>query len=198
MATNPPAPAEPTETRCAECGRLLAADETRIETEDGAFCTTCFENLKAQLRRAIQTQSSDINYPTALVGGVLGGVLGALVWWGFTVITSVSFGLVAIVIGIAVGKGVTIFSGHKRARGLQALSAAVALVSFFYASYLVTRTFILRALAEAGQEGTLPLFPDPELWIRVVSPGFQMFDLVFLAIVLWQAWKIPAPVRLAP
>ena len=31
---------------------------------------------------------------------------------------------------------------------------------------------------------------------RLVAAGFEAFDFVFLGIVLWQAWKMPAPVRL--
>jgi hypothetical protein len=185
------------ETRCAECHRRLAEDEDRVATEGGVFCRTCFDALRSELARLVRAQSEDVNYPMALVGGTLGGAVGALVWWGFTVVTNVGFGLVAVVIGIAVGKGVTMFSGSKRSVGLQVLSAGVAAVAFAYASYLVNRTFVQRALAAEGTPVALPLFPDPDLFYRVVAASFGLFDVVFLAIVLWQAWRIPAPVRWA-
>jgi hypothetical protein len=191
-----PAPPEPVEVRCAECGRRLAANEERIETEGGVFCQTCFANLRAAIEHAVAGQSEDISYGAAAVGGALGGAVGAAVWWGFTAATKVSFGLVAVVIGFAVGKGVQIFTGGKRSVGLQALSAGIAAVAFAYASYLVNRTFILRATAEQGQEVALPLLPDPELGLRVIALGFGIMDVVFLGIVLWQAWTMSRPIRL--
>ena len=179
------------ETRCAECGRRLAEGDERVVTDGGVFCRTCFAALRGEIERVVAAQGADVNYPAAAVGAVLGGVLGALVWWGFTVTTKISFGLVAIVIGIAVAKGAMLFAGGKRSRGLQWLSVAVAGLAFFYASYLVNRTLILR-------EGAvhLPLLPGIGLLVRVVSLGFGVFDLVFLAIVLWEAWRIPAPFKL--
>ena len=41
----------------------------------------------------------------------------------------------------------------------------------------------------------IPWLPDPGLLVEVVRAGFGMFDFFFLAIVLYQAWKIPAPFR---
>jgi hypothetical protein len=195
--TDPERPTGPAEeVRCAECGRHLAEGEARAETEGGTFCEICFANLREQLERALAVQSEDINYPAAMAGGLVGGAVGTAVWWAFTAATKVSFGLVAVVIGYAVGKGVLMFTGGKRAIGLQALSTAIAAIAFGYASYLVNRTFILRAYQEQGEAISLPLLPDLDLAFRVVAIDFGIMDVVFLAIVLWQAWKMPAPIRL--
>jgi hypothetical protein len=185
----------PPESRCLQCGTRIDELTDAVVTDDGVFCSSCFSTLRQHLEQVVRAQSTDINYPAAALGGVLGGAAGALVWWGFTVLTRISFGLVAIVIGIAVGHGVTRFAGGKRSRGLQGLSVAIATLSFFYAQYLVNRTFILRAFAEKmPHEGvSLPLLPDPEFFFDVVTVGFGIFDLVFLAIVIFEAYKIPAP-----
>lgn len=182
-------------TSCMECGRELVADEPRQTTAEGAFCLACFERLAAQVKGIFATQAQDINYPLATVGGMLGGFVGGLVWWGFTVLTNVAFGLVAIVIGVAVGKGVHIFSGRKRSRALQVLSVALAAVSYFGATYMVTRSFLLDHPTDTGAIVALPLLPDPLLALSVVRLGFDGFDLLFLAIAMWEAWKIPAPIR---
>jgi hypothetical protein len=194
MESDTPATAE--ETRCAECNTVLVEGQDRETTEGGVFCRPCFDNLTAQLERAIAEQGENVDYTMAAVGGVIGGALGVLAWWGFTVVTNIAFGLVAVVIGIAVGKGVTILAGHKRSQGLQILSVVISVLSFAYASYLVNRTFILRYAAEEGQDVVLPLLPPPDLLLSVVSLNFGIMDLVFLAIVVWEAWKIPAPLRL--
>ena len=187
--------AEPEAIQCAECGTVLAEGQDRETTDDSVFCRRCFNNLTSQLQQAVAAQGEDINYSMAAVGGLLGAAIGVLVWWGFTVVTNIAFGLVAVVIGFAVGKGVVMFSGNKRSQGLQITSAVIAVFGFAYASYLVTRTFVQKALAEQGQEAILPWVPAPDVLISVLQLGFGFMDVVFLAIVVYQAWKIPAPIR---
>jgi hypothetical protein len=183
--------------RCAECGVTLTEGQDRQQTDDAVFCRPCFERLTREVGQVIAAQGEDVNYSMALVGGVAGGLLGALAWWGFTVVTNIAFGLVAVVIGIAVGKGVTVLSGHKRHLNLQIMSVSISIAAFAYSMFLVNRTFILRALTEQGQPVEIGLLPNPELFYRVVAAGASPMDLIFLAIVIYQAWKIPAPLQLA-
>ncbi len=183
------------EQACAQCRRQLAVGEG-VRTENKLFCPQCYEQLRATLTAMVDAQSKDINYGGALTGGILGGALGALVWWGFTVLTNIAFGLVAVLIGIAVGKGVVMLSGGKRARSLQGMSVLLSIVSFGYASYWVNRTYILRAMVEQGQEVALPFFPDPSLLFEVATLNFGLIDLFFLGIVIWQSWRIPQPIGL--
>jgi len=184
------------ETTCSECGTRLAEGQDREATADGTFCRSCFERLREQLRQAVEAQQRDVPWMRAALGGLAGAALGVLAWWGFTVVTEIAFGLIAVGIGIAVGKGVVLASGEKRSQGLQALSVAISVAAFAYASYLVNRTFLQRAFAAQGSPGTLPFFPNPELFLSVVKLNLGIMDAVFLAIVVYEAWKIPAPVRL--
>src|SRR2546426_9109367 len=131
--------ATPTETRCARC-RAALSESDRVTAEDRVFCQTCYDILKLELRRGVATMSEDINYPRAVLGAVLGGVVGVLAWWGFTVLTKIGFGLVAVVIGFLVGQGTARFAGGKRSVGPQGGSAPVGLVSFLVAVYLVNMT----------------------------------------------------------
>lgn len=178
---------------CAQCGRTLAAGDG-VAAGDRTFCRGCYETLAEELRRGIAAMTTDVNYPLALVGAVLGGALGVGFWWGVTVLTNVAFGLVAIAIGWLVGQGAVRFAGGKRSRGLQALSVGVSLAAFAVASYLVNMTFINAELARRGDTWRVP-FPPEDLgtFVGVVALGFGIMDLVFLAILLWQAWTIPRP-----
>ena len=182
---------------CAECGTTLNAGDDSEVTDNGTFCRPCYNNLTVQLQKAFAAQNQNVNYPMALAGALAGAVLGVLVWWGFTVVTNVAFGLVAVVIGFTVAKGAVMLSGDKRSTGLQALSVSVSAMAFFCASYLVNRTFVHQAFAEEGVEGGLPLLPSPDVFIEVIGLSFGFMDVVFLAIVVYQAWKIPAPIQLA-
>jgi hypothetical protein len=188
--------ADAQEIRCAQCSTTLGEGRERLTAGGGTFCRPCYNNLREQVRQAVEAQTQDINYPLAVIGAVLGGAVGVVAWWGFTVVSGIAFGLVAIVIGVAVAKGATILAGNKRSQGLQILSVIVSTIGFFYATYLVNRTFILRAAIEEGEALTLPLLPSPELFYEVVAVGFGIMDLVFLGIVVYEAWKIPAPPQL--
>ena len=184
------------EEHCAQCSKILTAED-RVESGGRVFCRSCYASLRAELETHFQDMSSDIPYPNAALGAVLGGIAGILVWWGFTVVTKLSLGLIAVGIGFAVGWGTVKFSGGKRSRGLQILSVLVATVSFFVASYLVNMSFINRALAASGDAGRVA-FPPASLamLVRVISMNFGLMDFVFLAIVIWEAWKFPKPLQL--
>ena len=183
--------------RCLECNAACGEGVASIRTARGVFCADCFARLKQQAQQILAAQSADIDFTRALAGALLGGVAGAAVWWGVTVATHVSFGLVAIVIGVAVGKGILTFTGGKRAQSLQVMAVAVATAAYAAGTYLTKRTFILDYMHRQGQRVDLPLIPtSPAYFFGIASAGFHLFDLVFLAIVVHQAWKIPAPVRL--
>jgi hypothetical protein len=184
------------EIRCAECSTPLAEGQDRETAGDVTFCRSCFNNAQAQFEQSVQEQGTDVNYPMGFLGGLLGGAVGVLAWWGFTVLTEIEFGLVAVVIGFAVGKGVTLFAGEKRSQGLQVMSILLAGLSFFYASYLVNRSFLMQAFLAEGEAVVLPLLPSPQLLYNVVSIQFGLFEVLFLGFALWEAWKIPAPIKL--
>lgn len=183
---------------CAQCGRTLTPED-RVAAGDRVFCRACYASLRAELEQAVTSMSSDINYLNATLGAVLGGAVGAAAWWGFTVITSYAFGLVAIAIGFLTGFGTVKLAGDKRSGGLQAISVAVALASYAVATYLVNMTFANRALAAEGESFRLAFPPQSlEQFTRVVSLDFGLMDVVFLAIVVYEAWKIPRPLALPP
>ena len=193
-ASSQPSPAE---ERCAECAKLLTPGD-RVAAGDRVFCASCHAMLRQQIETAVQAMSEDINYMNASLGAVLGGTVGVLVWWGFTVTTHWSIGIIAIGLGWAVGWGTVRFAGGKRSRGLQILSAATACASWVVASYLVNVTFLNRALAAEGT-ARVP-FPPPSLELvgHVLAAGFGIMDVVFLAIMVWEAWKFPRPIQLKP
>ncbi len=192
---SPPMASDAQGLSCDQCQAAIPRGE-EIRTENAVFCPGCFEEIKRVLQDSLADQSQNINYLGAVAGGLLGGLLAALVWWGFVTVTNIQFGLVAVIIGWAAGKGVMILSGYKRALSLQLIAVGLTVLSYGMATYWVSRTFIHQYFAENDMVGSLPLFPDPTLFLDVVTSGFEFFDVIFLAIALWQAWKMPAPVVL--
>jgi hypothetical protein len=181
---------------CAQCGKPLAGDD-RVVAGDRSFCRACYETLFQELQRSVAALSTDINYPMAAIGAVLGGIAGIVLWWGLTVVTKIAFGLAAVGIGWLVGQGTVRFAGGKRSTGLQVLAVVVSVACFAVASYLVNMTFINEAWARQGMAERIP-FPPPsfEAMVRIVSLGFGVMDAVFVGILVWQAWVIPRAPRL--
>lgn len=188
----------PSAETCAQCGKTLEASD-RVASGDRVFCRSCYASLRQELEHAVVAMGADIPYARAALGAALGGVVGVLAWWGFTAVTSIAFGLVAVAIGFLVGQGTVRFAGGKRSGGLQALSISVALASYAVATFLVNMTFINRALAEKGETFRIGFPPqDAGFFFRVLSADFGAMDLVFLAIVVFEAWRIPKPLALPP
>src|SRR5690242_19249244 len=94
---------------CAQCERPIMSGDL-VQAGDKRFCSSCYGEIRMALGRAVRASAADVNYPLAAIGAVLGGAAGALVWWGFTVVTRVAFGLVAVVIGYLAGHGAVRFS----------------------------------------------------------------------------------------
>jgi hypothetical protein len=194
-STTSPSQATP-QAPCARCQKALT-DDDRVVAGDRVFCRSCYEVLKFELQRAVAQMSADINYPMAALGAVLGGMAGVLVWWGFTVLTKIGFGLIAVAIGFLVGHGAVRFTGGKRSRGLQILAVVVGALSFLVAAYLVNMTFINEVLAQQGKIWRVPFPPlSPGMFYQVLAVNFGVMKLVFLAIVIYEAWIIPRPVKL--
>jgi hypothetical protein len=193
-----PVPELPVAATCAQCSKALTPDD-RVVGGDREFCRACYASLRAELEQAVAAQSADVNYANAALGAVLGGIVGVLAWWGFTVLTHWSLGLLAVAIGFLTGHGAVRFAGGKRSAGLQTLSITIALVGYFCATYLVNMTFINKALAERGDAFRVGFPPQSaDLLVRVVTTDFGLMDFVFLAIVIYEAWKIPKPFVLPP
>lgn len=181
---------------CAQCSKTLTPDD-RVASGDRVFCRSCYEGLRAELEAAVARMSEDIPWVNAAAGALLGGLAGTLLWWGFTAVSHIALGLLAVAIGFLTGWCTVRFSGGKRSGGLQALSITVAVLCFFLATYLVNMSFINQALAQQSMPNRVPFPPrDLVLFYRVVTANFGVMDLVFLAIVIYEAWKIPRPLRL--
>ena len=179
---------------CMQCEQTLKQDDDREITDNGVLCRGCYDSLAAQVKELVEQQNQDINYPMAVVGAVLGGIVGAAIWWGFTVITEYAFGLVAVVIAFTVAKGVLFLTGGKRSQGLQILAVIVSVISYFYANYLVNRTWIIKEYPE--MEESLGFLPDVAMFFKISQLSFGVFTVIFLAIVVWKAWQLVAPVKI--
>jgi hypothetical protein len=133
----------------------------------------------------------------AALGATLGGAVGALAWWGLTVLTRTGFGLAAVVIGLLVGQGAVFFARGRRSVGLQALSLLTGVISFLVAVYLVNMTFLNQLLAQRGESARVAFPPTSlETFYKVVAIDFGTMKVAFLDVIAYLAWVIPRPLKI--
>jgi hypothetical protein len=123
--------------------------------------------------------------------GLAAAAAGALGWFLVVLLTDAPDAVVvAGLVGILVGRAVLWGSGAARSRRLQLISVGVTLLGLIAAEYLIDRHF----LAEDGG-GPVPVLLAPGEAIALVRDGLTAdpWTLVFWALALWPAWRIPAP-----
>jgi hypothetical protein len=139
----------------------------------------------------VGVQDNDkVNYLGAILLGFAAAVLASLLWYGFVVLTNIQFGLVAVIIGWAIGFGVVKGSGNQRGFGLVVISLALTLFAMMYSLYLVIRHFINEETGEA----LFPIFADPIVMVmlNVAYIKEDLLTLLFWAIALYGAYKLPS------
>jgi hypothetical protein len=132
--------------------------------------------------------------PVNLVGGVIGGVAGAMIatllWFGFVVLTRFEVGLVAIAVGAIVGYGVVLGAGGRASFALIPISLALTLVALLASEYLIVLRIGNEVAAQFGQTLDSAISTDPVTLIRLGIEGDPL-SLVFWAIALFEAFVIP-------
>ena len=129
--------------------------------------------------------------PANLLGGVLGGAVGAVlataVWYGVVAITNWQIGLVAIAVGFIVGQGTLLGAAGRGSILLVPISLGFTLLALGASEYLIAHYFL-----EA--EGLLfDIVQPPDVMLELVKLSLESdpLTLVFWAIAGYQAVVIP-------
>ncbi len=194
MDTDNSKDAEVEDEICLECEQTLSTEDDREITEGGVYCRPCFTKLSREVQAIIEEQSANINWPLAFIGAVIGAALGVLAWWGVTVLTGWNIGIIAVVISIAVAKAILYTTGGKRSVQLQVMGVSISILAYFYANYLVLRTFAIKENNELEQ--ILTLIPNLDIFLEVSKNSLDGMSLLFLGIVVWIAWQTLKPFQI--
>src|SRR5918992_379092 len=104
---------------CATCATALR--DQYYEANGSMVCTACRSQMQASTDHG--TRGSRI--VRALGAGGLAALAGSLLYWGILAVTGYEFGLIAVVVGVAVGKAVNWGSRGKGGWRYQALAMAL-------------------------------------------------------------------------
>jgi hypothetical protein len=133
----------------------------------------------------------------ALVGGLIGAILGGVAWGYLVKSTEMELGIAAIGVGILAGFGVALFARGKRGAPLQAVAALAAAIGILWGKYfafVIVGRDILRSEFGISGPGTLPLFSGEtfSLFTDGFTELFSGFDVAWIAFAVYTAWRIPA------
>jgi hypothetical protein len=133
----------------------------------------------------------------ALVGGLVGAVVGGIAWGYLVKSTERELGIAAIGVGILAGFGVALLARGKRGTPLQVIAALAAAVGVVWGKYylfvIVNREFLENEFGiNAG--GALPLFSGETFsyFTDGFTELFSGWDVAWIAFAVYSAWRIPA------
>jgi predicted lipid-binding transport protein (Tim44 family) len=126
------------QSACTRCSTPLHG--AYFEVNGHTVCEACCY----QLREAAPAGSRMGRVLRATAAGVGAGLAGAILYWGILAATGYEFGLIAIVVGFAVGKAVRWGSGDRGGRAYQTLAIALTYLSIVSAYVPMIVTEILK------------------------------------------------------
>ncbi len=177
----PGAAPDPGAMACSQCSNRI--ESTYYEMDGRVLCAAC----RAGLAHSTDAGARVSRTVRALGFGLAAAVGGSLLYYGILVATGLEIGLVAIVVGFAVGKAVSVGSGGRGGWRYQAMAMALT-----YAAIVSTYVpFVMRGLAssDSAPQGIVIVF-----LIAAASPllaGFgNIIGIFIIGIALYEAWKL--------
>jgi len=138
--------------QCTSCERTIGT--TYYEARGKILCPPC----KGQLSAAIEAKGNTLK---GLVYGGGGAALGALIYFGVAALTGYEIGLIAILVGWLVGRGVAVGSGGVGGRRYQVMAVALTYlsVSVSYAGLVVREVASNPATLDSLTTADTPALP---------------------------------------
>jgi hypothetical protein len=170
--------------RCVVCKQAIR--DTYFAIRDKILCPACCERIKAP-----PTEHVASRWIKAGVSGLVIGLAGALVWFIIRRAAHTEIGLVAVAIGILIGKAVRKGSGG---RGGPVYQVMAVLLTYF----CITANYIPDVVeAHMQYRPGVPITPEIAgriVWVAIQVPFLEgasnVLGLLIIGIGLWQAWKI--------
>jgi hypothetical protein len=128
----------------------------------------------------------------AAAAGLATAIVCAIAWAVITDATHYELGIVASLIGYAVGKAVFAGAGKRRGRALQVLAVVLSLVGVLGGKFGLLGMQISRLLKQHGQEASFGHIATVLMKAMLTAPGdlFNAFDLVWIGIAVYAAWRL--------
>jgi hypothetical protein len=126
------------------------------------------------------------NLPGAVMLGALAAIGGSVIWYGLTVATDHIYWVVAMGIGLLVGKAVGFGSGNKRGPALQVTAAILAFAGILGGRYLVLN-HLISTLGSSNFSGWLTGGQFVAINKVLFKNGEGFADIIFSAVAIGYA-----------
>jgi hypothetical protein len=172
---------------CASChaaisGRYFTVNEKTV-------CPNCAQQVQSELERPTRKRGAP------LLLGSLAAAAGSLLYYAIAALTGYELGIIAIVIGIGVGKAVRRGAGLNGHWTVRALAVSLTWLS-------IASTTVPAILDAMGPDATGPSALAIALCLGALSPFLllaegQFMSVIILAIGLWEGWRYSAAPRVS-
>ena len=134
----------------------------------------------------------------ALIGGVLVGIVGAVVagavWVGAVVLTERMYTVLAILVGVIVGMAVFLGGRRRKHLGLAVVAVVLTVLALAASEYFIVRHFTIQQLIAEGYKGEVPLLLPLADMVDIVKESLseEPINLLLWVGACWVAFVIPA------
>jgi len=138
------------------------------------------------LRARIENLKLEQNLGLGIIGGAVGGLLGAVAWATVTYLTEYQIGWLALGVGFLVGLGVR-FLGKGIDRVFGIVGGVIALVSVALGNFLTALGYVAKAYQVSFME-VLQNF-DYTMTFELMKLTFTGMDLIFYALAVYAGYR---------
>jgi hypothetical protein len=162
------------------------------------------ENDRFELRR--EQEPTNLAAPVAprrglaapIVSALGAAVVGGLVWALIVKSTDYEVGIVAWGIGWMTGTVAVLAARNRQGRDLQAVAVVAALLGVLVGKYLGYALVVQEDAERLGFELGIFSAEMRDFFREDLGGVFGLFDLLWVALAVFTAWRIPRPERPAP
>jgi hypothetical protein len=141
--------------------------------------------------------STIVDLVRAAAGGLLGAIVGGLLWGLLVEATDTEIGFAATGVGALAGFGTVLLSRARDRGPLQVISAGSAIAGILlgkYAAFVFMAHALLEERVGPDAGAVLPFFSGRtvSLFVQGFGEVFGGFDLLWVGSAVYTAWRIPA------
>lgn len=180
-------PDEASRVACALC-RKPACRVCGSSVNGRGVCSACAAQIRSELERE-KAGAGDL--PGAVLGGVVGALLGGAAWAGVAIASGLAIGYVAVLVGFLAGKGVVIGAGKRKSVQLQVVAVACAVLGLLAGKYLI----VAHAIDTKFSELHLGYFDGKVVRVFFQNLGefVRPFDFLWILLALGAAIRVARP-----
>lgn len=177
---------------CALCETAVAPGGF-VMLNDHITCHACADQVQAEIA---DSQAGAGSIPMAVAGGAIGAAVGAAVWAGIGIGTEYEIGYVAVLVGFLAGVGVKTLTGGSHGTPLQLAAVLCAVGGLLAAKYAIFAHEFTTVVREGFGMDLGYLAPETrDAFVEYSGDLFGGFDLLWLALAVGAAWRVPATPR---